>query len=45
MDKLLKCRNPRKNLNGPVSTFYYLKAYEIESTEGLNIPMVLPKPP
>ena len=43
MDTLLRSRNLHKNLEGPVSTLYCLKAYEIEFREVLNIPMVMPK--
>ena len=39
---LLKSRNPRKSLNGLISTLYYMKAFKITYTEELNIPMVLP---
>ena len=41
MGTLLKSRNPHKDLNGPVSTLYSLKAYEIAYSKVLNIPMVL----
>ena len=41
MGTLLKSRNPHNDLNGPVSTLYSLKAYEIAYSKVLNIPMVL----